>query len=62
MKTAPIPTPPYPSQRREPLPGQQPKSVEEDPDAQTRIQAILESPSYREANEDVAFLQSEEAV
>jgi uncharacterized protein (TIGR00730 family) len=61
IKAKAIPTPPHPSQRREPLPWQQPKSIEEDSEAGKRIQAILESPSYREADEDVQFLQSDEA-
>lgn len=61
IKAKAIPTPPHPSRRREPLPWQQPKSIEEDSDAGKRIQAILESPSYREADEDVQFLQSDEA-
>jgi uncharacterized protein (TIGR00730 family) len=50
------PTPPHPQQRREPLPWQQPKPIEEDPDAQKRIEAILKSPSYRQAEEDADFL------
>jgi uncharacterized protein (TIGR00730 family) len=53
--------PPHPSHRREPLPWQRPKPVEEEPDAQQRIQAILESPTYREGDEDVEFLQSGDA-
>jgi uncharacterized protein (TIGR00730 family) len=57
----PVPPPPHPAKRREPLPSQHPKSVEEDPEAHRRVQAILESPSYREADEDVAFLQGDEA-
>lgn len=61
IKTPTIPAPPHPSQRREPLPWQRPKPIEEDPEAQNRIQAILESPTYREADEDVEFLQSGEA-
>jgi uncharacterized protein (TIGR00730 family) len=61
MKTPSIPKPPHPSQRREPLPWQRPKSLEEDPDAQKRIQAILESSSYREADQDVEFLQGDDA-
>ncbi|WP_455379679.1 LOG family protein [Petrachloros mirabilis] len=56
-----IPTPPHPSQRREPLPWQQPKPVEEEPESGRRIKAILESPSYQQADEDVEFLQSDEA-
>ncbi|MDH5337759.1 MAG: LOG family protein [Nitrospira sp.] len=61
LKKTAIPRPPHPSQRREPLPWQRPKPVEEEPDAQQRIQAILESPTYREADEDVEFLQSGDA-
>ena len=60
-KLAAIPRPPHPSQRREPLPWQTPKPIEEDPDAQQRIQAILDSPSYREADQDVEFLQGDDA-
>lgn len=61
IKATAIPSPPHPSRRREPLPWQRPKSNEEEPEAQKRIQAILESPTYREADEDVPFLQSDEA-
>lgn len=61
LKKTPIPTPPHPSQRREPLPWQRPKAVEEDPDAHKRIQAIIASSSYREADEDVEFLRGDEA-
>jgi uncharacterized protein (TIGR00730 family) len=50
------PRPPHPQKRREPLPWQRPKPIEEDPDAQKRIEAILKSPSYRQAEEDVDFL------
>jgi hypothetical protein len=42
--------------RREPLPWQQPKSAEEDPDAPRRVQALLRSPTYRQADRDLDFL------
>ena len=61
QKNVSVPTPPHPSQRREPLPWHRPKPVEEEPDVQERIRAILDNPSYLEADEDVEFLQSEEA-
>jgi uncharacterized protein (TIGR00730 family) len=51
-----IPQPPHPSQRREPLPGHRPKETEDDARAPERVQAILRSPSYREADQDVDFL------
>jgi len=51
-----IPTPPHPYKRREPLPWHRPKPAEDDPDAQERIDRILKSPSYRQADEDVDFL------
>ena len=38
------------------MPWHVPKPVEEDPDAPERIEAILRSPSYRQADEDVDFL------
>lgn len=59
MKTR-VPKPPHPYQRREPLPWQQPKSTEEDPAAQQRIKTILESPSYRQADKDVDFLNRDD--
>jgi hypothetical protein len=42
--------------RCEPLPWQQPKSAEEDPDAPRRVQALLRSPTYRQADRDLDFL------
>jgi uncharacterized protein (TIGR00730 family) len=55
-----VPTPPHRYQRCEPLPWQRPKPIEEDPEAQNRIKAILESPSYRQADKDVDFLNRED--
>lgn len=52
-----IPAPAHPHQRREPLPWHLPKPVEEDPEAVRRVQAILQSPGYRLADEDVDFLR-----
>ncbi len=52
-----VPAPPHPQRRREPLPGQRPKPVEEDPEALARVQAILASSTYRLADMDVDFLQ-----
>jgi predicted Rossmann-fold nucleotide-binding protein len=51
-----IPTPANPHKRQEPLPWEQPKSTEEDPEAMRRVQAILNSPSYRRADNDIDFL------
>lgn len=51
-----IPKPPHPRERRELLPWQLPKAIEEDPEALNRVQAILNSPSYRLAEQDVDFL------
>jgi uncharacterized protein (TIGR00730 family) len=51
-----ISSPAVPHERREPLPEQQPKAAEEDPDALRRVQAILDSSSYRRADKDVDFL------
>jgi len=46
-----IPPPPHPERRRQPLPSQYPKPLEEDPGAAERIQAIVKSRAYREADE-----------
>ena len=56
-----IPTPPHPVRRHEKLPWQTPKPPEEDVDAQGRIEVLLKSESYRQANEDVDFLGSDES-
>lgn len=52
----PLPLHPPGSQRTEPLPWQAPKPHEEDPEALTRVRRIMDSPSYRQADQDVAFL------
>lgn len=52
----PIPAPAHPQARKEPLPWQQPKPADEDPDAPLRVEAILGSPSYRQADQDPDFL------
>jgi uncharacterized protein (TIGR00730 family) len=52
-----IPEPAHPLQRREPLPWHEPKPGAEDPDAPARVQGIMDSPAYRPAEQDVAFLQ-----
>jgi len=56
-----IPLPPDPKFRREPLPDCHPKTGEEDPHAPERIRALLSSPSYRRADQDVDFLERDEA-
>jgi uncharacterized protein (TIGR00730 family) len=56
-----IPSPAHPHRRREPLPWQQPKSPEEDPEALQRVQRILESHAYRLAEADPEFLSRDEA-
>ena len=56
----PVPTPAHPHLRREPLPWHRPKPAEEDPDAPQRLKAILDSPTYRQADSDVEFLDQDE--
>jgi len=55
-----IPPPAHPRTRREPLPWHKPKPVEDDPEATQRLAALLASPSYREADEDVDFLNRDD--
>jgi hypothetical protein len=55
-----IPAPAHPTERRQALPWRQPKSVDEDPDALRRVQAILNCPSYRTADTDTAFLAEDD--
>ena len=52
--------PAHPHKRREPLPWHRPKPAEEDPDAPFRVQTLLASPSYRQADRDVDFLNLDE--
>jgi uncharacterized protein (TIGR00730 family) len=52
---------PAPTDRRhEPLPQERPKPGSEDPQAPAHIHALLESPSYRQADRDIEFLQRED--
>jgi len=60
-KTPNVPRPAHPSKRAELLPGQQPKSAEEDPEAAMRVQEIMNSQGYRLADQDVDFLASSRA-
>ncbi len=59
-KGPPIPAPAHPHRRREPLPSHLPKPAEDDALAPERIRAILASPSYPEADQDVAFLNRDD--
>jgi uncharacterized protein (TIGR00730 family) len=56
-----IPQPPHPDRRQQPLPWHRPKPPDEDPDAPSRTKAILASPSYVLAEQDVGFLARDEA-
>jgi len=55
-----IPQPAHPRRRRERLPWQSPKPSRDDPGSPERVRRILESPSYRQADQDVAFLNRNE--
>ena len=55
-----MPHPAHPQRREEPLPVQQPKSVDDDPLAADRLRSILESDTYRAADQDPAFLDYDE--
>jgi len=52
-----VPPPPHPQKRREPLPEEKPKPIEEDPEARERLARILASPNYLPADLDPGFLQ-----
>ena len=51
---------PAAAHRIEPLPWQKPKPVEEDPDSPLRIQQLLSSASYRQADQDIDFLNRDD--
>jgi len=56
-----IPAPAHPDRRNEPLPWERPKASCEDPQCPAKLEAILDSASYRPAIEDVEFLDSDDA-
>jgi len=56
-----VPEPAHPQHRREPLPWQEPKSQLDDPQGPAKLEAILKSPSYKPAIEDVDFLDGDDA-
>lgn len=55
-----FPEPAPADRRREPLPWHKPKPADEDPGARERLKAIMASPTYRQADEDVQFLGLDE--
>jgi len=59
-KQAAIPSPPHPRQRREPLPDCRPKPAHEDQGAPDRMRAIMDSPGYRQADQDIDYLNLDE--
>ena len=54
-----VPIPAHPKQRIRALPGEQPKLAEDDSRAPEALRRILHSASYREADQDVDFLQGD---
>ncbi len=56
------PQPAHPRLRKTGLPWNVPKSADEDADAAALIAEIVESPEYRQADEDVEFLKHEETL
>jgi uncharacterized protein (TIGR00730 family) len=61
MRAREIPRPAHPRRRECPLPQEAAKPAEDDPEAPARVAALLASPAYREADEDVAFLNGDAA-
>jgi len=55
-----VPPPPHPVERREPLPGHEPRSSPEDPGATERVTALIENSSYAPADRDLAFLSRDD--
>lgn len=58
--TTQVPEPPNVIRRREPLPSHHPKPAEDDAGAPARIQAIVDSASYGQADQDINFLNRDE--
>ena len=53
-----VPAPPHPRERREPLPGQAARRPAEDQAQREAVARLVASPSYREADADLDFIQS----
>jgi uncharacterized protein (TIGR00730 family) len=60
-KTFDRPSPSEAPPRREPLPWEEPKPALDDPRAPERVRELLASPTYRQADKDLDFLDSEDA-
>ncbi|VAW80290.1 hypothetical protein MNBD_GAMMA13-1711 [hydrothermal vent metagenome] len=56
-----VPLPAHPEQRGEALPWQTPKPSNEDPDAPAKLERILNSPSYIQADQDTDFIGRDDA-
>lgn len=56
-----IPKPPHPVNRQQKLPWQCCKEITDDAEATERVHRIMESPAYRQADNDVDFLRRNEA-
>lgn len=61
IKKIKIPEPAQPDVRKQPLPWHSPKPSGEDPECPHKLQAILDSPSYKPAIEDIDFLNGDDA-
>lgn len=48
--------PAHTEKRKEPLPWHRPKAIEEEPDVEKRVAAIVNCPSYRQGDKDIDFL------
>lgn len=55
-----VPPPPRQGERRQPLPWEKPKSAEEEAETEARLRAIMQHPSYAEADRDVDFIHTDE--
>lgn len=55
-----VPKPADRHKRREPLPTDSPKDIQEDPEAMQRLRAIMGSPGYRRADQDIEFIARDE--
>jgi uncharacterized protein (TIGR00730 family) len=60
-KTFDRPSPSEAPPRREPLPWEAPKPAVDDPEAPERVRQLLASPTYRQADKDLEFLDSDDA-
>jgi len=57
-----VPSPAHPRERRKSLPWQKPHALEDDPESAARVEQIMTSPGYLQADQDIDLLNQDEML